>query len=64
MPKLLNNSDVRAYATLHNVRLYEIADKLGITPSVLSLTYMRVEQTEETKAMLKRVVDEVVRERR
>ena len=63
MAKYSTNLDVRAYAALHNVTLGQVAVQMGLSHPEFSIMYMRVEQTEETKQMLKDAVDAVVRDR-
>lgn len=57
------NLDIRSYAAANNVRLYEIAEKLGMSPSAFSTAYMRTEQTRTTKESLKRIIREIKAER-
>lgn len=57
------NLDVRSYAAAHEVRLYEVAEKLGMSPSLFSTVYMRNEQSRATKESLKRVIREIENER-
>ncbi len=61
--RLSTNLDLRAYAAAHNVTLGEIAGKLGLHPTVFSIQYMRMEQSDETKTQLKKVVDEIAKEK-
>lgn len=63
MARLRANIDVRGYAASHDVRLYEIAQKLGISAGMFSAAYMQLEMPEERKAFLKTVIDEIARER-
>lgn len=62
MRHLSTNLDVRAYAMAHGVRLGDIAKEIGISQSEFSVQYMRMEQPEDVKRMLKNVVDIISRE--
>lgn len=53
------NLDIRSYAAAHNVRLYEIAKRLKMSPSSFSTAYMRTEQSRTTKESLKRIIREI-----
>lgn len=57
------NLDIRSYAAAHNVRLYEVAGKLKMSPSSFSTAYMRTEQSRTTKESLKRIIREIATER-
>lgn len=57
------NLDIRSYAAAHNVRLYEIAKRLRMSPSSFSTAYMRTEQSRTTKESLKRIIREIAMER-
>lgn len=57
------NLDIRSYAAANNVRLYEIAERLGMSPSMFSTAYMRTEQSRTTKESLKRIIREIRAER-
>ena len=57
------NLDIRSYAAAHNVRLYEIAKRLRMSPSSFSTAYMRTEQSRTTKESLKRIIREIEMER-
>ena len=57
------NLDIRSFAAVHNVRLYEIARKLGMSPSSFSTAYMRTEQSRTTKDELKRIIREIEAEK-
>ena len=59
MKKRSTNLDVRAYAMEQGVRLGDIAEALGISRSEFSVQYMRMEQPESVKEMLKAVVDQI-----
>ena len=63
MARLRTNLDVRGYAALHDVRLGEIAEHMGITHSTFSIKYMSEELSKEQKNMLKRMIDQIERER-
>jgi hypothetical protein len=39
----MSNKEFKAYAKAHGVKLYEIAEALGIRPSEFSVQYMRHE---------------------
>lgn len=61
--RLSTNLDLRAYAAAHNVTLTELAKKLGMAPPTFSVQYMRIEQSKETKTMLKGLIKEIANER-
>lgn len=50
---------MRAYATAHGVRLYELARALGTTPSIFSVQYMRMELPKSVKDELKAKIREI-----
>ena len=58
------NLDIRSFAAAHSVKLYEIAEKLGMSPSMFSTAYMRTEQSRTTKDKLRVLIREIERERR
>lgn len=58
------NLDIRSFAAAHKVRFYEIAEKLGMSPSMFSTAYMRTEQSRTTKEKLRVLIREIERERR
>lgn len=60
---LSKNLDIRSYAAARNVRLYEVAERLGISKQVFSTAYMRVEQSRATKDELKRIICEIAEEK-
>lgn len=55
------NRDIRDYAFQHNVRLWQIAMRLGINDGNFSRK-LRVELSDETKNQIRKVVDELVLE--
>ena len=61
--RLSTNLDLRAYAAAHDVTLAEIAAKLGIAPATFSVQYMRTEQSDEVKANMKSIIEEIAREK-
>lgn len=52
------NKDIREYAEKHNVKLWQIANKLGINDGNLSRK-LRFELAEEKKAEIYKIVDEL-----
>lgn len=61
---LSTNLDIRSYAAARNVKLYEVAAKLGMSPAAFSTAYMRNEQTKITKESLKRIIREIDEEKK
>jgi len=61
---LSTNLDIRSYAAVHNVRLYEIAEKMKMSPAQFSMCYMHTEMTRTTKESIKRVIREIEAEKR
>lgn len=57
------NLDIRSYAAVHNVKLYEVARKLKMSPSSFSTAYMRTEQSRTTKESIKRIIREIATEK-
>lgn len=55
------NDDIRKYAEKHNVRLWQIAMRLGINDGNFSRK-LRVELSDETKNQIRKVVDELALE--
>lgn len=54
----MRNEEVRAYAKQKNVKLWLIAERLGIADSSFS-RMLRYEITEEKKAEIKAIIDEL-----
>ena len=52
------NKDIREYAQMHNVRLWQIANALHINDGNFSRK-LRVELTEDKKAEIRKIVDEL-----
>lgn len=52
------NKDIRIYAEKHNVRLWQIANKLGINDGNFSRK-LRVELSEDKKAEIYKIIDEL-----
>ena len=52
------NKDIRDYAEKHNVKLWQIADKLGINDGNFSRK-LRLELSEEKKAEIYKIIDEL-----
>ena len=52
------NKDVREYAKKHNVKLWQIANKLGINDGNFSRK-LRVELTEDKKQEIYKIIDEL-----
>ncbi|MGN1379980.1 MAG: hypothetical protein ACI4W0_00275 [Bacilli bacterium] len=57
----MNNQEIRNYAFCKNVKLWKIADKLGITDSSLSRK-LRKELSEEEKQKIFKIIDELANE--
>lgn len=55
------NKDIREYAQMHNVRLWQIANALHINDGNFSRK-LRVEFTEDKKAEIYKIVDELANE--
>ena len=56
------NKDIREYAEKHNVRLWQIASKLGINDGNFSRK-LRVELPQDKKVEIKEIIDGIVTER-
>ena len=52
------NKDIREYAEKHNVRLWQIASKLGINDGNFSRR-LRVELPEEEKLRIRSIIDDL-----
>lgn len=63
MRRLRANIDVRGYAASHDVRLGDIARWMGISESTFSTAYMKLEMPDERKELIKRMIDEIARDR-
>ena len=61
--RLSTNLDLRAYAAAHNVALHEVAAKMGMAPATFSVQYMRMEQSDEVKANMKSIIEEIAKEK-
>ena len=55
------NKDIREYAQMHNVKLWQIANELHINDGNFSRK-LRVELTEGKKAEIRKIVDELANE--
>lgn len=55
------NKDIRDYARIKDVRLWQIASRLGINDSTLSRK-LRSELTEDKKAEIRAIIDELTTE--
>lgn len=55
---LMKNLDIREYAKAHNVKLWQIANKLGINDGDFSRK-LRCELPEETKQKIFKIIDEI-----
>lgn len=55
------NEDIREYAERHNVRLWQIASRLGINDGNLSRK-LRTELPGEKKAEIKSIIDDLAAE--
>ena len=56
------NEDIKAYARLHTVKLWQVAEALGITDSALSRK-MRHELEPETKRRIMKLVEKIAFEK-
>ena len=57
----MRNKDIREYAEKHNVRLWQIASKLGINDGNFSRK-LRVELSQDKKAEIKAIIDDLAAE--
>lgn len=57
------NETFKAYAKGQGVKLYQVAEKLGLRPPEFSVQYMRHELTKSETTKLKAIVREIKRER-
>lgn len=57
-----NNSDIRIWAFQNNIRMYEIAEKLGIHYVTLS-TKLRKELNTEEKQEIFKIIDQIKQEK-
>ena len=58
----MKNIDVKNYATKRGVKLWEVAERMNIFDSSLSRK-MRKELSQEEKDEIKRIIDEIAKER-
>lgn len=63
MPKPIPNADVREYAAKNEIRLWEIADELGYSPSKLTIT-LRRELGNGAKLVIFDAIDRVDKKRK
>lgn len=56
------NGAFKAYAKTNRVKLWQVAERLGITPSLFSIQYMRHELTAVEDQKLRAIVDEIAKE--
>lgn len=57
-----NNNDIRIWAFQNNVRMYEIADRLGIHYVTLSTRFRKELNTEEKQEIFK-IIDQIKQEK-
>lgn len=57
----MNNTDIRKYAKTHGVRLWQIADELGISEITMSRK-LRYELSEEEKQKILEIINELAKE--
>ncbi len=57
----MNNTDIRKYAKTHGVRLWQIADELGISEITMSRK-LRYELSEDEKQKILEIIDELAKE--
>lgn len=57
----MNNTDIRKYAKSHGVRLWQIADELGISEITMSRK-LRYELSEDEKQKILEIIDELAKE--
>lgn len=57
------NEDFKRYAKQKRVKLYEVAERLGIQPCTFSVQYMRHELSKPDEKNLRAIVDEIARKR-
>lgn len=60
---MCSNKEIRDYARIKDVRLWQIADKLNISDSNFS-RLLRHELPKEKKAEIKTIIDRLVKDRR
>lgn len=56
------NGDIREYAERHNVRLWQIASRLGINDGNFSRK-LRVELSQDKKTEIRNIIDEISAEK-
>lgn len=57
----MNNTDIRKYAKTHGVRLWQIADELGISEITMSRK-LRYELSENEKQKILEIINELAKE--
>lgn len=57
----MNNTDIRKYAKAHGVRLWQIADELGISEITMSRK-LRYELSEDEKQKILEIINELAKE--
>ncbi len=57
----MNNTDIRKYAKTHGVRLWQIADELGISEITMSRK-LRYELSEDEKQKILEIINELAKE--
>lgn len=57
----MNNTDIRKYAKAHGVRLWQIADELGISEITMSRK-LRYELSEDEKQKILEIINELAEE--
>lgn len=58
----MKNNDIRNMALMHGVKLWQIAEQLGITDSYFS-RMLRKELTQENKEKIQNIIIKIVKER-
>lgn len=56
------NEHIKAYAKDNGVKLYEVAEKLGLRPQEFSVAYMRNPMADETERKVRMLIDAIARD--
>ena len=59
----MRNEVIKQYAKARGVRLYEVAERLGVSPSEFSMRFTRKPLSETENASLRAIID-IIAERR
>lgn len=61
---MTKNAGIKAYAKANGVKLYEVAEALGIRPTEFSVQYMRNTMAAETEKRVRMIIRAIAQEKK